>query len=47
MLTNLPKSYLAVTILGMGNAITDTFTTVTLCKQGFAIMALTGALIML
>lgn len=46
MLTNLPRIFLALTVLGMGNGLTDTFTTLALCRQGSAVMAMTGALIM-
>ncbi|CAD8144515.1 unnamed protein product [Paramecium octaurelia] len=43
MLTNLSNSYLGMTIIAMGNALPDGIVTMTLAKQGYAIMGITGA----
>ncbi|CAD8059397.1 unnamed protein product [Paramecium sonneborni] len=43
MLTNLSNSYLGMTIIAMGNALPDGIVTMTLAKQGYAVMGITGA----
>lgn len=44
MLTNLPATYLGLTVIAMGNALSDAVMTIALAKEGHAIMAMTGAL---
>lgn len=39
---NLPKSYLGLTILAVGNAMVDAITTISLCKQGAGTLAISG-----
>lgn len=43
MLSNLAPSYLGMTVIAMGNALPDGLVTMTLAKQGYATMAMTGA----
>lgn len=45
VLFNLPITYLGLTIIAIGNAIQDLFTTLTIAKQGQAILAITGGLV--
>ena len=42
LLLNLDNAYLGLTILAVGNALTDALTTITLCKQGSGDLALSG-----
>lgn len=43
MLTNLSNTYLGITVIAMGNALPDALVTITLAKQGYATMGITGA----
>ena len=43
MITNLPKAYLGLTIIAMGNSVPDSLTTIALSKQGLSRMAMPGA----
>ncbi len=38
----LDSTFMGLTVLGIGNALTDALTTISLAKKGFAQMALTG-----
>lgn len=42
VLFNLPKTYLGLTILAVGNALPDAFTTMALVKSGSATLAISG-----
>ena len=42
MLSKLPSTYLALTVIAIGNALPDGVTTISLSKQGYAVMGLTG-----
>jgi len=42
MLSKLPSTYLALTVIAIGNALPDGITTISLSKQGYAVMGLTG-----
>lgn len=44
LLTNLSTTYLGLTILAVGNALPDGLTTISIAKQGQAIMGLTGGI---
>lgn len=39
---NLPETYLGLTILAIGNALPDALTTISLCKEGAGVMAISG-----
>lgn len=43
MLTNLSATYLGLTVIAMGNALSDAVMTFALAKEGHAIMAISGA----
>lgn len=42
---NIPPTYSGITILAIGNAMQDLFTTLAIAKQGHAILAITGGMI--
>jgi Ca2+/Na+ antiporter len=42
MLSKLSSTYLALTVIAVGNALPDGVTTISLSKQGYAVMGLTG-----
>ena len=42
MILNLREAYLGLTVLAIGNALPDALTTIALCKQGSATMAISG-----
>lgn len=43
IILNLDKAYLGLTVLAIGNALPDAFTTITLSSQGYGVLAISGA----
>ena len=42
LIMNIDNTYLGLTILAIGNALPDALTTISLCKQGLGVLALSG-----